>query len=234
MSQAQDAAHGYAARVPESPAKEPMNTVHPAVEAAALTAELIAHPSVGRRWSEESGLPGYRVGGLAAHLARAVETISTYVGAEAPGMDAVLVDAAGYYAAVLGSHDPRDSDFHRAVRQRGESRVDGGHEALVADVRAAASWLAAHPIDLDRPVSVLAGTAMRCGDYLDTRLAEMLIHGHDLASSVEIDPPHYGEEAWSVVARVLSATTVERHGARALALGLARPTGSSVGAFTAG
>ena len=209
-----------------------MNADHPAVDAAVLTVELIADPAVGRRWDEESTLAGYRIGGLAAHLARAVETIPTYLESDAPGPDAALVDAPGYYAAVLGDHDPYDSDFHRAVRQRGESRVEEGHEALVADVRSAAGWLGGHSLDLDRPVSVLAGTAMRCGDYLDTRLVEMLIHGHDLATSVGLDVPDYGDEAWGDVARLLSATTIVRHGARASALSVARPTGGSAGAFT--
>jgi hypothetical protein len=211
-----------------------VNADHPAVEAARLTVELIADPAVGRRWSEESTLAGYRIGGLAAHLARAIETIPAYLEADAPGADAVLVDAPGYYAAVLGDHDPYDSEFHRAVRQRGESRVEAGHEALVSDVRSAAAWLRDHSLDLDRPVSVLAGTAMRCGSYLDTRLVEMVIHGHDLATSVGLETPEYGDEAWADAARVLSATTLARHGARALALALARPTHRSAGAFTTG
>lgn len=208
--------------------------VHPAVAVAAQTAELIADPAVARRWDGASALVGYRVGGLAAHLARAVETIPTYLGAEAPTSDAAFVDAAGYYTAVLGAHDPIDSDFHRAVRLRGESRVDAGHDALVTDVRAAAAWLAEHPIDLDQPIAVLAGTAMRLGAYLDTRLIEMVIHGHDLASSVGIATPAYADEAWNVAAQVLAATTIARHGAQALALALARPEGSAIGAFSAG
>lgn len=206
---------------------------HPVVGVAAQTAALIAEPAVAHRWNDPSVLTGYRVGGLAAHLARAVETIPLYVGADAPPAEATLVDAAGYYRAVLGDHDPIDSDFHRAVRERGESRLDAGHESLVAEVRAAAGWLAECAADSDQPISVLAGTAMRLGDYLNTRLIEMLVHGHDLATSVDIATPTYPDEAWTVAAQVLAATTVERHGPRALALALARPETSAIGAFSA-
>ncbi|NPC96576.1 maleylpyruvate isomerase N-terminal domain-containing protein [Nocardioides sp. zg-DK7169] len=206
---------------------------HLAVAAAGRTAELIADPAVARGWGEDSVLPGYRVGGLAAHLARALETVRTYLAADAPAVDARLVDAVGYYRAVLGEHDPRSSDFHQAVRERGEARVAAGHDTLVTEVRGAADWFAAEELDLDRPVSVLAGTAMRLGDYLDTRLVEMLVHGRDLAASVALPIPAYDEEAWRTVAQVLTRATAARHGWRGLALGLARPE-LGVGAFTVG
>lgn len=77
--------------------------IHPAAAAASQTAELIADPVVARRWHDESVLTGYRVGGLAAHLARAVETIPTYLAADAPAPDTVFVDAVGYYRTVLGT-----------------------------------------------------------------------------------------------------------------------------------
>lgn len=205
---------------------------HLAVEAATRTAELVADPAVARRWGEESVLPGYRVGGLAAHLTRAVETVRGYLEAEAPAAEVPLVDAVEYYRVVLGAHDPRESQFHREVRERGERRVDAGHPALVADIRDAAGWLSSQSLDLDRPVSVFAGTAMRLGDYLDTRLAEMLVHGHDLALSVGVPAPPYAGDAWSVVARMLAQTTAARHGPQGLALALARPE-LAIGAFTA-
>jgi len=204
---------------------------HPVVDAAARTAELIAHPAVARRWEQESVLPGYRVGGLAAHLARAIETVRTYLAADPPAPETPLVDAVGYFLAALGEHDPRDSDFHRGVRERGEGRLAAGHDALVADVRDAAGWLASRPLDLDRPVSVFAGTAMRLGDYLDTRLVEMLVHGHDLAASVALPTPSYDVGAWRLVAGLLSRATEARQGPQGLALALARPE-LGIGAFT--
>lgn len=204
---------------------------HPAVAAAALTAELVADPAVARWWEDGSVLPGYRVGGLAAHLARSLETVRTYLSSEPPAPGTRLVDAVGYYLATLGQHDPRVSDFHRSVRERGESRVAAGHDALVAEVREAADWLVHEPLDPDRPVSVLAGTAIRLGDYLDTRLVEMLVHGHDLATSTGLPTPSYDEESWRLVADLLARTTAARHGSRGLALALARPD-LGIGAFS--
>ena len=205
---------------------------HPALAAVGPTVALIAEPAVGQCWSEASVLAGYRVGGLAVHLARAIETIPTYLLADPPEPDATYVDAAGYYATVLGEHDPLDSDFHRAVRERAEERVDGGQLSLVAQVSVAATWLTEHPRDLQQPIRVLDGTAMHLGDYLDTRLTEMLIHSHDLAVSVGLPPPSYSHQAWTVVARVLAETAAARHAPKDLALALARPERSTIGAFT--
>jgi len=196
---------------------------HPAGAAARIAVELVADPAVERSWAEPSVLAGYRVGGLAAHMVRAIETIRQYAEADSPPPDAVLVDAAGYYTAVLGEHDPVTSAFHAGVRTRGESRVDAGHGALVAAAAGAMEWLDSQELDLDRPVSVLDGIGIRLGDYLDTRLVELVVHSDDLAVSVGIEPPAFTDEAWQAIADVLTATARRRHAPRRLALGLARP-----------
>src|SRR5688572_29866014 len=72
---------------------------HPAGAAARTAVELLSDPAVERDWTEPSVLDGYRVGGLAAHLVRAIETIRQYGEADPPPPGAVLVDAAGYYTA---------------------------------------------------------------------------------------------------------------------------------------
>lgn len=200
-----------------------MTGTHPTGAAARLAVALVGHPAVERSWLEASVLAGYRVGGLAAHLVRAIETIRHYVEADQPSPDAELVDAAGYYAAVLGDHDPLTSAFHADVRARGESRVDTGHDVLTAAAAAALAWLEAQQLDLERPVSVLDGTAIRLGDYLDTRLVELVIHSDDLSVSVGIDPPAFSDHAWRVVSDVSAAVAQRRHSPRRLALALARP-----------
>lgn len=200
-----------------------MTGSHPTCAAARLAVALVGHPAVARSWVEDSVLAGYRVGGLAAHLVRSIETIRHYAEADQPAPDAVLVDAAGYYAAVLDDHHPLTSAFHAQVRARGESRVDAGHDALTAAAAAALVWLEAQQFDLDRPVSVLDGTAIRLGDYLDTRLVELVIHSDDLAVSVGIEAPAFGDRDWRVVSEVLAACARRRHSPRRLALASARP-----------
>lgn len=211
-----------------------MTETHPTGAAARLAVALVGHPAVERSWVEASVLAGYRVGGLAAHLVRSIETIRQYAEADQPAPDAVLVDAAGYYAAVLDDHHPVTSPFHANVRARGEGRVDAGHDVLVAEAGTALAWLESQRFDLERPVSVLDGTAIRLGDYLDTRLVELVIHSDDLSVSVGIDPPAFGDRAWRVVADVLAACARRRHSPRHLALALARPERyGPLGAFDA-
>ena len=202
--------------------------------AARAVEALVATHAVGVMWAEPSVLPGYRVGGLAAHLVRGMETIRTYVGADTlipAGVE--TVDAPGYYARVLARHDPLTSEFHAAVRDRGEQRVDEGHAALVAAAADAAAWLLATDLDTDRVIAVLDGVTIRVDDYLATRLVELAIHSDDLARSVGIEPPPFDEEIWTAVAELLAELTLRRHPHRLVALALARPDRMDpVGAFT--
>jgi Mycothiol maleylpyruvate isomerase N-terminal domain len=205
---------------------------HPVVAAAGVAVQLVAEPVVGHRWDEPSILAGYRIGGLAAHLVRAIETIRAYLDADPPDSDVALVDAVGYYAIALGAHDPLGSDFHAAVRSRGERRVEAGHAALVEGAAAALAWLETATLPPDRPVSVLDGIAIALDDYLDSRLVELVVHGDDLAASVGLATPAFAVDAWSVAANMLAGLTLRRHPPAAVALALARPERHpAVGAF---
>jgi len=190
------------------------------LDAAQSAIDLIAPAEVAGRWTEPSVLPGYRVGGLAGHLGRAVTTVEGYLAAEGPD-DAV--EAAGYYAVVLQDHDPVTSELHAAVRARGEQWVEDGHEALVASLRSTLRDPDAARLDPERPLVVLAGTSMKLGDYLESRVVELAVHGVDLAESVGVSPPPLPNGTWEVVARVMTETALRRHAARAIAMSLARP-----------
>lgn len=199
-----------------------MDLVAQYLRAGRAAIDLIAGEAVGRRWLEPSVLPGYRVGGLAAHLGRSLMTVDTYLDAEAPPAHAPRVDAAGYFVAALGDHDPVDSDFHAAVRARGEAAADAGQRALVAELEAVLARLAAHRLDVDQPMAVLGGTVMTLGEYLRTRLVELAVHTVDLADSVGAPAPDLGTSVWRIVAAVLADIAARRHDPRAVALGLAR------------
>lgn len=208
-----------------------MTTPQRLVGAASLAVALIDDPAVAQRWAEPSALTGYSVGGLAGHLARAVETVARYLDAPPP-VDVELVDAAGYAVAVLGDHDPLTSDFHAAVRARGEQGAVDGPVNLAASTRQTIEALAARPFDLDRRITVLDGVAIALGDYLDTRLVEIVIHSDDLAVSVGLPTPDFDVETWATVEQVLAETARRRHGPRAVALANARPARhASCGAF---
>ncbi len=201
------------------------------LDAAALAVDLIRSPAVGERWDQPAVLAEYDVGALAAHLARAVFTLEIYLDAPEPDASADVLDPAAYYAAVLGDADPVDSDLHRGVRQRSAAAAESGQAALVADLERSL----ARQVALDLPPTgwspCSAGWWSGSADYFVTRLVELLVHGDDLARSVGRPTPAYADEAWQLVVSQLHQIAVDRHGARAVALSLARPERGSAGAF---
>jgi SAM-dependent methyltransferase len=193
------------------------------LNAADAAVGLVGSDAVAARWNEPSVLDGYRVGGLAAHLARSVHTVRAYLGAEPPPAGSTPLAASEYFAEALGDHDPVASEFHAEVRRRGEDAAAGGPAAVADGMRSAVGELRAAELDPDRLVAVLGGLPMRLGDYLETRLVELAVHSVDLAESVHVEAPSFTEETWSAVARVAVEAGVRRTSARTVALAVTRP-----------
>ncbi|MGH3443436.1 MAG: maleylpyruvate isomerase N-terminal domain-containing protein [Nitriliruptorales bacterium] len=186
---------------------------------------LIEHDAVAARWDEPSALEGYTVGGLAGHLARAALTVERYLEAPEPPPDREPADAAGYLVAVLGAHDPVDSEFHRAVRARGAEAAADGPAAVAASLREARTRLAAglDAATLERRVEVLDGLVLTVEEYLRTRILELVVHVDDLSVSVGL-PGADGvpADAYDMVAAVLARVAARRHGGLATVRSLAR------------
>jgi hypothetical protein len=185
--------------------------------------DVIASRQVGLRWNDRSVLVGYPVGGLAAHLGRALTTVEIYLDAAPPGVDAAVADAPTYFALALADHDPVDSEFHAKVRERGNTAAAAGQAALVVELRDVHTRLAARRLDPDRQIAVLGGTVMSLSAYLETRLVELVIHTVDLADSVGLPIPSIDETVWESVAHTVTETALRRNDAMSVALGLARP-----------
>lgn len=192
------------------------------LESCSTALDLIARPEVEQRWSSASVLPELSVGALAAHLGRALLTVDTYLQGDVPPADAVRVDAAGYFLAALGDHDPVTSEFHQGVRRRGESAAEGGRHGVLESLRAVFERLIDMPDDMDRQIAVLAGLQMSLGDYLTTRLVELAVHSRDLSDSVQVEPSAMSDRCWEVVTDVVVAVTVLRNEPEAVALALSR------------
>ncbi|MBF4460954.1 MULTISPECIES: maleylpyruvate isomerase N-terminal domain-containing protein [unclassified Rathayibacter] len=137
--------------------------------------------------AEQWGLPGlgvWDVRGLAGHTARAILTVETYLLADEPE-ERTIADALDYYAALAGGvADPS------AVALRGEKagRALGERPAeAVADAVGRASALIAR----QRPgrlvaVGGQASLAIELGDYLRTRVLELVVHTLDLSRATGI------------------------------------------------
>ena len=193
------------------------------LESCRVALDLIAHADVADRWTAPSILPELSTGALAAHLGRALVTVDAYLEADVtPATDSTNVDAAGYFVAVLGDHDPMDSDFHRGVRERSATAAGRGRDDVIGALRVALERLNGMPDDMGRPIAVLAGLQMELGEYLKTRLVELAVHGRDLADSVGAEPADAPPGCWEVVAEVVAAVAIQRNEPSAVALCLAR------------
>lgn len=190
---------------------------------AQVAEDLVASEAVADRWEEPSALSGYTVGGLAAHLARAVLTVSRYL--DRPAAPGEPVDAAGYFLHALGTHDPHASAFHEQVRARAVAEAAEGPAALVARLRDARHRVADRlaTIEPEFRIAALDEVVLTVEDYLDTRLVELVVHLDDLAVSVDREVPDgVPREAYTTVAAILARIAVERAGPVATIRSLAR------------
>ena len=194
------------------------------LEAARVAVRLMEESSVLERWEEPSVLAGYSVGGLAAHLGRAVSTPSGYLDQEAVDEPAIS-DAADYFLEALGDHDPVDSDLHRAVRQRSDDMAASGPLSVLDATRSALQTLSGR-LEVepeDRAVAVFGGMSMSLDDYLETRIVELVIHADDLVASCPgLDLDVVPDAAWAVARRVVAEVAARRAGDRQFVLGLSR------------
>lgn len=193
------------------------------LDLAGRAAGLVSSDEVRARWDEASALQGYTVAGLAGHLGRAVLTVEKYLGAggtDAPGR----MNAARYFAAILGDHDPIGSGFHGQVRARGEETAAAGAEALAQAVLDSCERLR-NQLDeraLAGGVEVLAGVNMTVADYLKTRVVELVVHMDDLAVSVGLADLELPGGAHELAAGVLGELAAIRSGGWATVRSLAR------------
>lgn len=193
--------------------------------AAEQVERMLGSKAVAEHWEDPSALEGYTVAGLAGHLARGVLTAEQYLEAPAPPENSEVTDAAGYMTTVLGTHDPIDSDFHRAVRTRSFEASRLGALALAREVGRARQQLAQH-LDvaaMDRRIEVLHGVVITVEEYLRTRLVELVVHVDDLAVSVgKENEQDLTQDAYEEVAAVLVQVALRRHGGLSVVRSLAR------------
>jgi hypothetical protein len=192
--------------------------------AARAAVELVENDLVGSKWSEPSALTGYTVGGLAAHLCRAVVAPAGYLETEEPDTNRTVGSAAEYFRAAVGDHDPVYGDVHLGVRKRSDDMAASGYAEVLDSTRAAfqalTGRLQAEP--QGRLIAVVGGAVMGLDDYLETRIVELAIHADDLQASCPGIDLHMPGAVWAVARRVVGELAAMRAGDRAFVLGLSR------------
>lgn len=157
--------------------------------AAAEARATLVLADVEARWEEPSALAGMTIGALAAHLARAVTTVSTYLGNSVHGGDEPI-SAAAYFAAIDTPWDMQ-SELNVGVRARAADSAKQGNHAVIelfdACVGRLRHSLATEPDD--RLVEVKGRTVMALDEYLRTRILELTVHTDDLCVSVGSTTP---------------------------------------------
>jgi hypothetical protein len=191
------------------------------LDAADAAAGVLARPEVAARWEDDSILAMFSVAALAGHLLRGITVVEQYL--EGPVPDGQTVSGAEYFHVLGVSSDVGDPG-NEAIRARGAQMAADGPSAVAAAAAAAASQMssALPALDLDRRMRVVGDVVITLGEYLRTRVVELVVHGGDLTASVGIAAPSWRSETSGVAIDTLVDLARVRHGDGAVLLALAR------------
>ena len=197
-------------------------------EAADAFGEIVVRPEVGRFWDQPSALEGYSVGAIVGHVNAGI------------GWLGPLLDAPAQSDLRPSSRDDLLRFFHGLKLDLGEAERDPIHDVLRDKFERAAGhgWESNRDKFLglaERLTSRLEGESaerlldlrpfepliLRLGDFLPTRILELVVHGDDLATSVGIDAP-LPENAATVAIDLMMAVARTGHGDLAVVRALAR------------
>jgi len=197
-------------------------------EAAEAFGEVVARPEVGKAWEQPSALEGYSVGDIVGHVNAAIGWLGPLLDAP-PQPDLRPSPRDDVFRFVHGlkigpdgadrhpAHDLVAEQGRRAARHGWESNRDkflGLVERLTARLEGES---AGRLLDLRPTVPIV----VRLGDWLPTRVLELVVHADDLATSVGIDAP-LPEGAATVTIDLMLAIARAVHGDVAVIRALAR------------
>ncbi|MBM9508952.1 maleylpyruvate isomerase family mycothiol-dependent enzyme [Actinacidiphila acididurans] len=147
-------------------------------------------------WTRPSGLPGWDVRMLVAHLVRQVDVVRVVLAEPAPPAGTAVTGLSTWALSTAGIADELDA----GTRETAARTPD-----VVAALAAAAEGLAAQEqeaLRADRIVPHVFG-AMRALDFTVTRLVELVVHSDDLARATGRDVP-LDKQALAAVVRLLA------------------------------
>ena len=194
----------------------------PFADAVEVAAALVLHPEVAGRWEAESACADMSVGALARHV------VSQWFNAErllrAPaGTDPI--SAVEHYRRAAWVTAGHDDEANAEIRQGSEELAAEGPESMRSLVDGLRPRLA-EVLASDRTGPVLVpwqGWCLSETDFLLTRMMELVVHGDDLAASIDLPPPEFPDDVVLPVLDLLTRVACERHGPTALVRALSRP-----------
>ena len=181
-------------------------------------------------WSASGASPGGTVADLVAHLVAVQSTIVSTLRAEPPGGSVVPMSVADHLTSHRADHAADRAADHTAGQEAeqerdlrtgtmslwpavaeigtGDRADDRSPNELLDRLRAGfAEVLAATDAALAAPIRVLAapGGPLRTGDFLATRVLELVVHADDLGRSVpEVGSPELDPGALRIAVRLLA------------------------------
>jgi hypothetical protein len=202
--------------------------VQPFLQAAGYAGEILAWPEIGVAWDSPSALARMTVSAVAGHLFLVLRRVDKHL--DEPGdQSSETVSTAGAPASPEQQwpriERPEDLDRPDSVRVRvdGEHVAAWGWEAVrTAYVLRTEKLRGRLAGPLPRTVSFGAGR-MDFGDYLVTRIVELLVHADDLAASVGVTPPHPPRESATLAIEVLAEGARGVYGDLEILRALTRP-----------
>ncbi|MBC3840168.1 maleylpyruvate isomerase family protein [Streptacidiphilus sp. 4-A2] len=186
---------------------------------------LLASDEVAARWDEPSACAGFTVGGLAAHLGWQVQSARGRW-SPAPGPDAPLTGLLEHYAGAAWVGADLDAPVNVTIKETEEERSKAGPAEVLRLTREARDE-AARQLAAMAPEDVVAmpwieGRAVTAAVLLSTRLMELLVHGDDLAVSVDVPTAAVTDSAYERVNDLLVRLAARRHGPVAVLRALSR------------
>lgn len=212
----------------------PLSFADDVLATARVVRELVAADRVAAHWGDESSCAGMTVGGLSHHLAAQATTSIALLGSEPH--DGPTLPVGQHYRQAPWANSPLDAEVNVSIREGSDEAAQRGHAAVLAQLDDEIEQLAGVLGRVDDNTAILIpwqGWALTAHDLMVTRLMEMVVHGDDLAASVDLQTPEFPAEAVRLVVGLLAGVAVDRHGQAAVVRALSRPQRApgSVSAF---
>lgn len=196
--------------------------------AGGIAVELIRRAEVSDGWASPSALPRMSVGALACHLGRqtvrAAELLP--VATDVPP----LASADAHYARAVWvtttspDDPPNDRSTDDAEAALGVSALRTRADGALAAARETLADGSARAVVL----IPWQGWSLWRGDFLLTRMLEIVVHADDLALSVGVPTPEFPDEVFAPVRDLLVRLAARRHGQSAVVGALTRSERSRV------